>query len=223
MEIVNVVLNGVKTPHSYITGASTFGLPSSGSISLSQVNAELGRTLTASINMNDGSVRSLAGKSSGVIALSDLRGKRHRGSYYLFGEATTRKRATSHDAGTTTQSWYNIPRSSRIRARVWATDVGSDRNNGPNGYVYIRWTIKNLAGGVLFDSVRIDKHTSGDGAGGIGQWSQAYVISDLVGSSSENVHVTVTKRFISGDYRGHIDGGRHQVRRINGIESEVGY
>ena len=46
-----------------------------GTISLSQVNTELGRPATQSINMNDGAVRSLAGRSSGAISMNDLRGK----------------------------------------------------------------------------------------------------------------------------------------------------
>lgn len=50
-------------------------LPSSGAISLNQVNTELQRPATQSINMNDTSVRSLAGKASGAISLADLRGK----------------------------------------------------------------------------------------------------------------------------------------------------
>ena len=50
-------------------------LPASGPISLNQVNTELQRAATAQINMNDGAVRSLAGKASGVISMSDLRGK----------------------------------------------------------------------------------------------------------------------------------------------------
>lgn len=50
-------------------------LPSTGSISMGQVNTELGRSATASINLNDSAVRALAGKSSGAISMSDLQGK----------------------------------------------------------------------------------------------------------------------------------------------------
>lgn len=50
-------------------------LPASGAISLSQVNTELSKASTALITMNDANVRSLAGKASGAIAMSDLHGK----------------------------------------------------------------------------------------------------------------------------------------------------
>jgi len=50
-------------------------LPSSGAISLSQVNVELGRSATASINMNESAVRTLFGKPSGAISMSDGYGK----------------------------------------------------------------------------------------------------------------------------------------------------
>jgi len=49
-------------------------LPASGSISLSQVASELSLSTTG-INLNNSSVRSLAGKASGAVSLSDLRGK----------------------------------------------------------------------------------------------------------------------------------------------------
>lgn len=154
--------------------------------------------------------------------MSEMIGKRSKPAYFLSGAAATSQYGWSYDTGDIFNTWNNIPRGTRLRARVWASTVGSDQNNGPAGFVYIRWIIKNADGDVLFDSVRISKNTSGDGASGIGQWAQAYYITDLVGAG-DNVNIQVRQRFISGDYKGHIGGGREQVRRIIGIESEVGY
>jgi len=50
-------------------------LPSSGAISLNQVNVELGNSGTAYINLNDAVVRALFGKASGAISMSDGHGK----------------------------------------------------------------------------------------------------------------------------------------------------
>lgn len=50
-------------------------LPATGSISLSQVNVELGRAAAARISLGEAAVRSLAGVSSGTIRMSNLRGK----------------------------------------------------------------------------------------------------------------------------------------------------
>jgi len=51
-------------------------LPSApNSISMSQVNVELSRTATATISLGETAVRNLAGKPSGTISMSDLRGK----------------------------------------------------------------------------------------------------------------------------------------------------
>lgn len=50
-------------------------LPSTGSISASQINTELGRTSSASFSMNGSAERGLAGKSSGQISFNDFRGK----------------------------------------------------------------------------------------------------------------------------------------------------
>lgn len=50
-------------------------LPTTGPISLGDVNVELGRASTAAINLGETAVRTLAGVPSGPISLSDLRGK----------------------------------------------------------------------------------------------------------------------------------------------------
>ena len=48
---------------------------STGTISLSQVNTELGYSASATISLNDAAVRALAGVSSGTISMSNLQGK----------------------------------------------------------------------------------------------------------------------------------------------------
>lgn len=46
-----------------------------GTITMSDVNVELGKSPTALISLNDADVRSLAGVASGTISMDDLRGK----------------------------------------------------------------------------------------------------------------------------------------------------
>lgn len=50
-------------------------LPSTGPISLANVNVELGLSSTTTISLNQTDVRTLAGVASGTISMSDLRGK----------------------------------------------------------------------------------------------------------------------------------------------------
>jgi hypothetical protein len=50
-------------------------LPSTGPLSMSQVNTELGRSSTATISLNESAVRTLAGVPSGAISFQNLRGK----------------------------------------------------------------------------------------------------------------------------------------------------
>lgn len=58
-------------------------LPSTGAISMSQVNTELKKSSTATISLNDTDVRKLAGRTSGTISVSDLRGK-HLSTFFDF-------------------------------------------------------------------------------------------------------------------------------------------
>ena len=48
----------------------------SGTITMANVNTELGRSTTASVNMNDTAVRALARKTSGTISMNDLNSKK---------------------------------------------------------------------------------------------------------------------------------------------------
>lgn len=50
-------------------------LPSTGPISLNDVNVELGNAATALISLNDAAVRALAEVPTGTISMEDLRGK----------------------------------------------------------------------------------------------------------------------------------------------------
>lgn len=59
-----------------------------GTISLSQVNVELDRNATATINLNDADVRSLAERVTGVISMSDLQGKSALFSFTITSNVT---------------------------------------------------------------------------------------------------------------------------------------
>lgn len=65
-------------------------LPSSGTISMYQVATELGIS-SSNISLNHGSVRALAGKTSGSISMSDLHGK----SSFSFGRFTVQRARSS--------------------------------------------------------------------------------------------------------------------------------
>ena len=59
-----------------------------GTISLSQVNVELGLSSTALISLNDAAVRTLAGVASGAVSMSDLQGKSNTFAFTISSNQT---------------------------------------------------------------------------------------------------------------------------------------
>lgn len=74
-------------------------LPASGTISLSQVNTELGLAATTAINLNQANVRSLAGVPSGSISMSNLHGKSARAYVYSASLTVGRKAGAQYMYG----------------------------------------------------------------------------------------------------------------------------
>jgi hypothetical protein len=108
-------------------------LQGSGTISLSNVNVELGRSATATISMNETAVRTLGGVASGVISMSNFHGKSNTPTFNLTIASNTAN--------------YNLRNS--LIAAGWN---GSTAVNGTvtiNGGVYV---YSNSTGSYAFDT-----------------------------------------------------------------------
>lgn len=91
-------------------------LPSSGSISLYQVNVEMQRSGTATLSMSDGGLRDLAGDYSGEISMSQLHGK----TWVVAG---------SSDYGTPgTYTWLSPRGWNSLLIQVWGAGGGGGTN-----------------------------------------------------------------------------------------------
>jgi hypothetical protein len=143
-------------------------LPASGPISLSQVNVELLRSATASINLNDSAVRTLAqvGGSGTQISMSSLLGKSIDFAFTFYGGNQLNLRDVAISYG-----WNQV-------ARLTASNVGliTSTTNGqyaltiagsfPNGVTFINYSKIVGKGGDGGSGAGPDGGSSGSAGGG---------------------------------------------------------
>jgi hypothetical protein len=111
-------------------------LPSSGAISLSQVNVELGLSASAQISMNDAALRTLFGVASGAISMSQGYGKANQFAFSFAGGTNVDLRTAALNAG-----WNGT-------SRVIATNNGTINSGSTGSYAL---TISgSFPGGVEF-------------------------------------------------------------------------
>lgn len=107
-------------------------LPASGSISMNQVNVELGAAGTTQRSLNDTAVRTLFGKASGQISMSDGWGKSNFVTPTTFGTYD----ATWGGYYTGTQSGYYLFVTTTTVGMQWKTTntSSSNANSTTDGY-----------------------------------------------------------------------------------------
>ena len=111
-------------------------LPSSGSISLNQVNVELGNSGTASINMGSAAVRGLFGVSSGAISMSNGYGKANEFAFTISSSVTNANlRTLAVNAGWNQTSYVKATINSGVYCYATSTSNYGLTVNGswPNG------------------------------------------------------------------------------------------
>jgi len=110
-------------------------LPNNTTISLSDVNSELGYSSTATISLNDAAVRTLAGVSSGAISMSNLWGKSNAQTYTFTGYGE--------------ESWTIPSGKTSFIAKLYGPGGGSGVNSGGGYGGYVQATFSCSGGATL--------------------------------------------------------------------------
>lgn len=122
-------------------------LPSSGPITMGQINDELGRPVTQSINLDDPEVRELAEVPSGTISMSDFYGKTGEtgkgGTKYLPGDGYT-----YHVFNSPGPFRWNAPSATQLQyILIGGGGGGSGNGGGGGGGAYLAFTPTTLPKG----------------------------------------------------------------------------
>jgi hypothetical protein len=127
-------------------------------ISLSYVNTELHLAATAIISMNDSAVRTLFGKASGIISLSDGHGKSNEFPFTINGGTNINLRTAALAAGWNGINKVIMTNTGIIAAASTGTNALTVNGSFPNGVTLIN---NNLISGA-------------GGAGGVGSYWPSY-------------------------------------------------
>jgi hypothetical protein len=146
-------------------------LPSSGPISLYQVNVELGLAGGASISLNQTNVRTLFGKPSGTISMSDGYGKSAISQITVGGGTSNFGPGTTYNFSTANEYTVSFSRNTSVIIYCWGAAGGNTkrstaRTGGAGGYARGTFT---FSAGVTY-KVRV----GGGGVGGSGGGSGGY-------------------------------------------------